>query len=1154
MRSLLLALLILSHFTIFANEPTVQFVRNEGQWDVSIKFMAQIPGGFLQVKNEGLQYIFYDGKALDELKHGSKESKNARLALGVNAHLLKVNFLNTNKLASSKGLSPNPEKRNYFIGNDESKWASNVSSFQEIVIDNIYEGVDLRLYTHQYSLKYEFIVEPNVDTKQIKIQYEGADDLKIDGNNLMVKTSLSTIIESKPYCFNQANNPSARIGFQEIKGQFKLEKNIVSFDFPQNFDHSQQLVIDPQLIFSTYSGSIADNWGHTATYDADGNLYAGGSALANPSGQEFPTTPGAFQIKNGSFWDMAIMKFNSDGTKLLYSSFLGGFYGDIPHSLIVNSKGELLIFGTSSSRDFPTTVGAYDRTFNNGVAFDPSTEQNFQNGSDIVVAKISADGSKLLSSTYIGGSNNDGLNTSILNYGDEFRGEIVTDTKDNVYISSITSSNNFPLVNSGKNIVTGGSDAVVFRMSPDLKELQWSTLLGGNNYDAAFSLKVGKNNNVYVCGFTFSSDLETNNSFRSSYGGRGDGFVAKFTNDKLENTSYLGTASLDLAQLLDLDQQDNVHIYGVTYGRYAVSSNVFQNANSGQFIQALDPDLKNSVFATVIGTGKGSPDIVPTAFLVNECGNIYIAGWGGKVNDNLGGGAVNTTTTTGLPVTSDAYRTATDGSNFYIALLEKGAKNLLYATYFGSANKEGSSGDHVDGGTCRFDKKGFIYHSACSCNRLNAPASFATTPTAYSRNNPSINCNNAAFKFDIDNLAVSFDAVEGTKKSASSKTDTLVGCQPFKVSFQNTSEGAKTYEWDLGGLRKSTIKSEEFSFDKPGTYTVILKGLNPLSCKKEEIARKIIKVNPFEIKVDKETIKECEGLKIQLLASGGIKYAWSPAEGLSATNIPNPSLTLSKSNSYTVDITNQFGCTGKKTVQVTVDNSFANVKSDTSVCRNRTIQLFATGGTRYRWSPAEGLSDTTIANPKADIKKAVTYQVLIQDEKTGCRTQKTINIGIDETFKPDFKLEKLVDCGKPTILNLTNNTKNATRFVWNFGNGDSLKVEKPEPYIYKNEGEYLITLKSYKADCELKITQKVEIERPLIPTNVITPNNDGKNDSFVMKNKLKYLEIYDRWGKAVLMTEDYQNNWGTGIASGTYYYKLQTSGGAECKGWIEVIN
>ena len=200
-------------------------------------------------------------------------------------------------------------------------------------------------------------------------------------------------------------------------------------------------MIDPTVVFSSYSGSTADNWGYTATYDSHGNLYGGGIVF----GVGYPLVPalGAYQTDFAGDVDIAISKFDATGSFLHYSTYIGGTAADIPHSLYVNDNDELYIFGTTGSADFPVTADAFDTSVNGGPNISLSTSMDFPAGSDIFVAKLSADGTQLPASTYIGGSGNDGVNTASglrKNYADDNRGEIIVDGNSNVYVVSSTSS------------------------------------------------------------------------------------------------------------------------------------------------------------------------------------------------------------------------------------------------------------------------------------------------------------------------------------------------------------------------------------------------------------------------------------------------------------------------------------------------------------------------------------------------------------------------------------------------------------------------------------------------------------------------------------------------------------------------------------------
>ena len=187
---------------------------------------------------------------------------------------------------------------------------------------------------------------------------------------------------------------------------------------------------------------------------------------------------------------MGLLKFSPDGTRLLYGTYIGGSDTDVPHSMIVNNKGELVVFGTTSSQNFPLSAGAYQTRFGGGTPVEPVGGFQYTNGSDIFVLKLSADGSTLVASTLVGGNGNDGIcrtfDFNLINYSDEFRGEVVVDEKDNVYVGTSTNSTNFPTANPTTAQYGGGrQDAVVFKLSSDLRTMIMSTYLGGTAADGA---------------------------------------------------------------------------------------------------------------------------------------------------------------------------------------------------------------------------------------------------------------------------------------------------------------------------------------------------------------------------------------------------------------------------------------------------------------------------------------------------------------------------------------------------------------------------------------------------------------------------------------------------------------------------------------------
>ncbi len=727
--------------SLYANSPvipsannSIKFIQNKGQWNSNILFKADIPGGALFVQNTQLTYVFIDKQAIHDYHHGQD-------VLQAKAHAIQVSFdgaTQPNNIITNNALS---EYYNYFIGNDKTRWASHCQAYTSITLKNIYAGIDFQIIADGTKLKTNFIVSANANTKQIKLKYKGQENLQLVNGNLSYNTCLGAIQEQTPISFQQN---------EIIKTKYLLNNNTVQF-LLNDYNKNEELIIDPQIIFATYVGSVADNFGNTATYDNDGNGYAGGSVYD----VGFPTTTGAYNVNfNGgintgseSARDAVIVKFNSTGTQMLYATYLGGSHNEQPHSMIVNAKNELIILGSTLSNNFPTTSNVFDNSHNGGY--------------DIFISKLSSDGTKLTGSTFVGGSQDDGVsgnseysyfkNSSKLNhnYSDWYRGEIFIDGTGNLVVASTTRSfASFPLLHAFQKTFGGVQDAVIFKMNDALNQLLFSSYFGGISDDAGYALCFDKLNNIYLTGGTLSYDLPL--KINNIKGGI-DGFVAKINGSgALIKSTYVGTSEYDQSYLIQNDKDDNIYILGQTQGNITPTVGTYSNAGSKQFIQVYNNNLTTILRQTIFGASGANPQISPTAFVVDECSRLYIAGWGGSTNTRRGS---PTSFTYGMPVSADAFQKSTDGSDFYIMVINTMLDKFVYGSYIGG----NVSGDHVDGGTSHLDKNFVIYQTVCAgCDA--ATSDFPTTPNAYSKINPAKRpnsvgtggCNIVQFKFDLN--------------------------------------------------------------------------------------------------------------------------------------------------------------------------------------------------------------------------------------------------------------------------------------------------------------------------------------------------------------------------------------------------------------------
>lgn len=967
--SITLLFLFSNHFLFSQNQ---HFTENKGQLPSQVLFKADFGNGAMFLENNTITYALVNPDNLQHSHvHGDNESNQKKAKELVNCHAYKVHFLESQTPEIQKqGVST--DYVNYFRGNDKSKWASRVRKYSEVNYKNLYNGVDLRVYTNENNYKYDFIVAPNSDVKQIRMKYDGVDKLSLKNGNLVIKTSVQEVIEYKPYVYQKIKGEK-----KSIKCNYKIENNILTFDL-ENYDKNKELIIDPVLVFSTYTGSSADNWGFTATYDNLGNVYAGG--IVYEFG--YPTSIGAYQTDYQGLWDIGIMKLSSNGKNRLYASYFGGSGCEMPHSLIVNEFNDLLIFGTTGSSDFPISNNAYDKTFNGGtsISYDGGSI-TFPNGSDLYISRLSENGDDLIASTYVGGTKNDGLNyksyienSSIVymhgndslyyNYADGARGEIITDSDNNIYIGTTTFSSDFPTTSAAfQPNLKGKQEGLVFKMDANLSNLMWSSYLGGTEDDAVYSIDVDNINGVYATGGTVSHDFPYSaTAYNKSFnGGNTDGFLTYISSDgkQINASTFFGSNEYDQSFNVKLDKFNYPHIVGQTKasGSTLVHNAQFNEPNSGQFIAKFKPDLSDIVWSTVFGSGNGKPNISITAFTVDVCNRIYLAGWGREWTYFSTWDAIEGTKN--MTITNDAYQSVTDGQDFYILVMADDASSLDYATFIGEQHNDwcsNSGRDHVDGGTSRFDKRGNIYQSVCaSCGGCDE---FPTSNGAWSSTNDSYNCNNAVFRFSF---------MEDIATADFSQPNT--GCAPYTVNFNNLSMGTN-FIWNFGdGSANSTLKNPTHTYTTSGKYTITLISSDPTTCNLTDTIKKQITILD-NTSVTNPKISICPNASVQIGVSPSsdsqIQYSWTPTTGLNNPNIANPFATPTSTTTYTLKITNG-SCTETiiQIVEIIPNNIQITSDSFKDICKGESITLTASSNqknTDLVWATDINFTQTIVPN------------------------------------------------------------------------------------------------------------------------------------------------------------------------------------------------
>ncbi len=1160
---------------------TFEFTENKGQWNPAFRYKGELSIGAFFLTNNGYRVLqhhpddyaaameFFTGKHVHRHSVDAKKIAEQGTTGGATMAVKEMGFDGPPVRSHAydvifKGANPDvkliPDRElagyaNYFVGNDPSAWKTGVKSFGTLNYGGLYNGIDARFYSEDGYLKYELIVHPNANAGNIILKYAGAEISRLKTGDLLVKTSVSSITEKKPYAYQVIEGKKV-----EVDCQYQVTGDEVRYRLGV-YDKNAILVIDPTLVFSTFAGSTTDNWGYTATYDALGNAYGGGIAFGNG----WPTTVGAFQrtfggggnTGEGTGFDIALMKLTPTGNQRLYSTYLGGSGNEQPHSLVVDGGGNLIVSGrTTSATNFPITSGG--RIGPGG-------------GWDIIVTKFNPTGSALIGSVQMGGTRDDGVNIKhkatgstgpqslFQNYGDDARSEVLTDRNGNIYVASCTRSNDFPITPGAfQNTLGGEQDALCLRFSPTLG-LSFATLIGGSGDDAAYVLFIDNDNTVLVAGGTASSDFPGNKTgtVGTTYnGGIADGFIAKLSADgtSIVRSTYIGTTGTDQIYGIQEDRNGFVYVMGTNTGgattNFPIRNAAYSQPGGKQFIAKLQADFSAYVYSTVFGTATGFPNISPTAFLVDRCENVYVSGWGGSMGGQT---PYQNAGTNNLPVTPDAIDPTTDGKDFYFFVLERNAASQLYGTFFGQQDPPSSgTPDHVDGGTSRFDPRGVIYQGICAnCS----PGQFPTTPGVIAPSKPAgAICNLAVVKIAFDLSGVE----TGIKSSIDGVDGDTSACAPTVVDFRDTIAIGQSYVWNFGDGSPeitTTTPNISHSYSAAGTYRVRLIAIDLNRCFPRDTSYVNIRVRTDRVNLNAiaNKLDPCDSLRYRFDNLSSV-IPGKPFNDTSFTWLFGDNTPPLKANR--VSVTHQYPAPGTYTVRlVLTDTNYCNapdtfpitirvspeVIADFDIvspgCAPYTTQITNTsaGGQTFFWDLGNGQTSTAI-NPVVTYANPGTYSIrLIADDPTTCNLRDTITKTLQVLSKPIAQFTFSPNPSEENIpTTFTNLSQPAVQYKWLFGDGDSLITIRRDTLVrhqYRQTGTYDVCLITYNdIGCNDTLCRPVDaVVDPLIDVvTAFTPNEDGVNDRAVVIGfgvVRMTFRIFNRWGQMVFETNDVRNGW-----------------------------
>jgi hypothetical protein len=672
------------------------FEANQGQTAPAVRYLAHGQGYQLFLTNQdAVLTLRQSAVGAKSVKGGALLATRTHRMQNVTAKtsVLRMHFEGANPAAEVAGTKPLPGKTNYFIGGDPRKWRTDVPSYEAVRYRGIYPGVDLLFYGRERRLEYDFIVAPGADPNVIALNIAGARKLQIDSRGDVLMNLAGGKVElQKPDIYQEVNGQR-----REIAGIYSIASDRqVRFSVAE-YDHTQPLIIDPILNYSTYLGGTTDDLAFGLALDAAGNAYLTGQTFSTDFPQMNPepsTPPGDI----ATFGTVFVSELNPTGSSLLYSTYLGGSGsangGDLAQAIAVDTASPVNIYvtGRTFSPDFPVT--------SNARIGQPGPTGTTTGGTAFVTKLIPGNtgAAQLGYSSYLGGDTfDDGTG-------------IAVDTSGNAYVVGVTESTNFPTANPLFAQTSPDGNAFLTEINPSAASgpasLVFSTYLGGSGTgnpsltfpfgDYAFGVVLGGNNEVFIVGTTTSTNFPVHGTQVDPCRNTASAFISEINvaTPAVTYSTCLGGTTGDLGEAIALGPNNLVYLTGQTF------SSDFPTVPAGQTIPvappATSPSSTNGVaFVSVVNTTTGSLTYSTLlggnngdfgdAITVDSSGNGYVTGFTGSLDFPITQGAFQTTNTNA------------NGTTFITEVNPAGANaqtQLVYSTFL--AGSKGVGGHPAD--------------------------------------------------------------------------------------------------------------------------------------------------------------------------------------------------------------------------------------------------------------------------------------------------------------------------------------------------------------------------------------------------------------------------------------------------------------------------
>jgi len=757
---------------------SVGFLQNGGQFpDGGVAFYQGLDGGGIAFATSCVVLNLEERPSWDlmDMMRPGMDPREHRAELAdvmddqLAGHTVRLVFEDANEVVP-EGRDVLPGEYNWFIGNDPAAWRTGVRAYAKVVYEDLWEGVDLVYTLTDDGLKYEFVLAPGADASTVRVRVEGAEGVSVVDGELVLATSLGDIVDGGLAVFHRDSPgqllPASFVTFGDSAYGFSVRGR----------DPDRALVIDP-WVFSTYLGGNGDELVQKIDVDVDGDIYA----LSYTDSGNFPTTGGAYMRALPGWQCMAITKLKSDGSALVFSTYLGGDTYEESQGMFVDDAEDIYVCGQTYSSDYPITAGVYQNTTHG----DPwnFTGEGF-------VTKLDAGGGRLDYSTFLGADAETGLYA------------IAVDANGRAYVTGYTGSFNMTCsAGAYQSTKKGGDwyyDVFVRVLDATASNQVYATYLGGDDDDYATDIALDDTDAVYVTGYTYSWDFPvTARAYQTdSNWAWSTGFVTKLKSDLtgLHYSTYLGGSDEQELYAIDLKPDGNATVTGYAYSTdYPVTANAYDTSLGIDDIDAVVSQLSGDGTKLVYSTFLGGSDVeYGYDVRIDPQGRPHVCGY---------------TYSNNFPTTPGAISGRLKGNmdGFY-AVLSDDMSDLDMGTYIGGTSED-------------------VVFSLGPPEGINGTFGGGTISTDYPTTNGAFQVRHGGG--DVDGVLgkLSFDSISPIAVAG----DDVVIDQHETVDFDGSgsSDNIQVVNWTWTfryGGRDRTLYGEQasFTFDDAGQYQVTL--------------------------------------------------------------------------------------------------------------------------------------------------------------------------------------------------------------------------------------------------------------------------------------------------------------------------------------------